>query len=118
MISFCWVCVGVLEARLVLVLVHQLSISLSQLLDDLINPTLLAWLICCLPDKPNCVGLAEMCTLVVLLSLVRCKPVSSLFLGNHARLGGGSVAERLRSTRAYGWVERCSDAAGCGTSSL
>ena len=36
-------------------------------------------------------------------------------LGNHAQLGGGSVAERLRSTLAYGWVERCSDVASCGT---
>ena len=35
-------------------------------------------------------------------------------LGNHAQLGGGSVAERLMSTLAYGWVERCSDVAGCG----
>ena len=34
-------------------------------------------------------------------------------LGNHAQLGGGSVAERLRSTLAYGWVERCSNVAGC-----
>ena len=40
--SLCWVCVGVLEAKMVLVLVHQLSISLSQLLDGLINPNLLA----------------------------------------------------------------------------
>ena len=63
------VCVGVLEARLVLVLVHQLSISLSQLLDGLINPTLLTWMICCSPDKPNYVGLAKLCALVVLLSL-------------------------------------------------
>ena len=38
-------------------------------------------------------------------------------LENHAQLGGGSIAERLRSTLAYGWVERCSDIAGCGTSS-
>ena len=38
-------------------------------------------------------------------------------LGNHAELGGGSIAERLRSTLAYGWVERCSDVAGCRTSS-
>ena len=38
-------------------------------------------------------------------------------LGNHARLGGGNVAERLKSTWAYGWVERCSDVAGCRTSS-
>ena len=35
-------------------------------------------------------------------------------LENHAQLGGGSAAERLRSTLAYGWVERCSDIAGCG----
>ena len=38
-------------------------------------------------------------------------------LGNHARLGGGSIVERLKSTRAYGWVERCSDVAGCGVNS-
>ena len=38
-------------------------------------------------------------------------------LENHAQLGGGNVAERLRSTLDYGWVERCSDLAGCGTSS-
>ena len=36
---------------------------------------------------------------------------------DHAQLGGGSVAGRLRSTLAYGWVERCNDVAGCGTSS-
>ena len=34
--------------------------------------------------------------------------------GNHAQLGGGSVAERLMSTLAYGWVEHCSEVAGCG----
>ena len=27
--------------------------------------------------------------------------------GNHAQLGGGSIAERLMSALAYGWVERC-----------
>ena len=37
--------------------------------------------------------------------------------GNHAQLGGGSVAERLMSTLAYGWVERCSDVASCGVNS-
>ena len=37
----------------------------------------------------------------------------SFSLGNHAQLGGGGVAERLRSTLAHGWVERCSDIAGC-----
>ena len=35
-------------------------------------------------------------------------------LRNHAQLGGGSVAKRMISTLAYGWVERCSDVAGCG----
>ena len=38
-------------------------------------------------------------------------------LGNQAHLGGGSVAERLRSTLAYGWVEHCSDVAGYGMNS-
>ena len=48
-----------------------------------------------------------------------CKPASVPYsLGNHAQLGGGSVAERLMSTLAYGWVERCSDVAGCGPTSL
>ena len=32
--------------------------------------------------------------------------------------GGGSVAERLMSTLAYGWVERCSDVASYGTTQL
>ena len=36
--------------------------------------------------------------------------------GNHAQLRGGSAAERLMSALAYGWVECCSDVAGCGTS--
>ena len=35
--------------------------------------------------------------------------------GNHAQLGGGSAAERLMSALTYGWVEFCSDVAGCGT---
>ena len=34
--------------------------------------------------------------------------------GNHAQLRGGSVAGRLRSTPAYGLVERCSDIVGSG----
>ena len=38
-------------------------------------------------------------------------------LGNHAQLGGGSIVESFRSMLAYGWVERCSDVAGFGTSS-
>ena len=36
--------------------------------------------------------------------------------GNHAQLGGGSVAEILMSTLAYGWVERCSDIGSYETS--
>ena len=48
------------------------------------------------------------------VSLATCKPDVPLPLENHAQLGGGSVAERLMSTLAYGWVERCSDVAGCG----
>ena len=38
--------------------------------------------------------------------------------GNHAQLGGGSVAKRLMSALDYGWVECCSDVAGCGTTSF
>ena len=36
--------------------------------------------------------------------------------GNHAQLEGGRFAERLMSTLVYGWVERCSNIAGCGVS--
>ena len=36
-------------------------------------------------------------------------------LWNHAQVGGGSDAERLMSTLAYGWVEHCSDIVGCET---
>ena len=35
--------------------------------------------------------------------------------GNHAQIGGGSDADRLMSTLAYGWVERCSDIVGYRT---
>ena len=38
-------------------------------------------------------------------------------LENHAQLGVGNVAERLRSRLAYGLVERCNDVASCGMSS-
>ena len=44
--------------------------------------------------------------------------VSLLFpsaLWNHAQLRGGSDANRLMNTLAYGWVERCSDVASYGT---
>ena len=46
--------------------------------------------------------------------------VSLLFpsaLWNHAQLEGGNDAERLMSTLAYGWVERCSGIASCGEAS-
>ena len=33
--------------------------------------------------------------------------------GNHAQLRGGSDAERVRITLAYGWAEHCSDIAIC-----
>ena len=44
--------------------------------------------------------------------------MSLLFLSslwNHSQLRGGSGAEGLMSTLAYGWVERCNDVASCGT---
>ena len=50
-----------------------------------------------------------------------CLCVSLLFpsaLWNHAQLRGGSDAERLMSTLAYGWVERCSDIDSCGPTSF
>ena len=64
-------------------------------------------------DKPKCVGLTEYkCSLgygeILLVLLIP--------WGNYAQLKGGSVAERLKTTLAYGWVEHCSDIAGCGTS--
>ena len=65
-------------------------------MDGLINPTVLAW----------------MCFMYPWLCVILLVPYS---LENHAQLGGGSVVERLMSTLAYGWVERCSDVAGCGT---
>ena len=58
--------------------------------------------------KPNCVCMVLLC-------------VSLLFpsgLWNHAQLEGGSDAERLMSTLAYGWVERCSNITSCGPTSL
>ena len=49
-----------------------------------------------------------------LLYVSLCPPVPC---GNHAQLEGGSDAERLRSTLAYGWVEHCIDIASCGEAS-
>ena len=68
---------------------------------SLINPSLLAWLNCMAP-----------------LAMYDSASVSLIPVGNHAHLGVGSVAERLRSTLAYGWVEHYSDIVGCGTSSV
>ena len=80
---------------------------------------MLAWLICGLPDKPNCVGLDELCILECFVYTWLCVSLLVPYsLGNHAQLMGGNAAERLRITLAYGWVERCSDVAGCRTSSL
>ena len=65
------------------------------------------------PDKPNCAGLVECyCTLAMYESAS-----VPLFLEEIMPSSGGGVAERLMSTLAYGWVERCSNIAGCGTSS-
>ena len=81
--------------------------------------------------NPNCwFGYVLLCTLSLIyptvlvwmnsvVSLAMCEPAYFLFsLGNHAQLGGGSVAEILKRKLAYGWVERFSDIAGCGTSFL
>ena len=48
--------------------------------------------------------------LVSLCPLVPC--------GNHAQLMGGNDAERLRSTLAYGWVERCNEIVSFGEPSF
>ena len=51
------------------------------------------------------------CGCLALLCVSMCPLVP---YGNHAQLGGGSDAERVRSTLAYGWVECCSNIASCG----
>ena len=67
----------------------------------------------CKSDKPNCVGLTKFyCILGYGWSLL----VFLIPWGNHAQLEHGSVAERSKSTFAYGWVERCSNIDGCTTS--
>ena len=49
------------------------------------------------------------------LSLAICEPASVPYsLWESGPLEGGSDAERLMSALSYGWVERCSNAAGCG----
>ena len=51
------------------------------------------------------------------VSLAMCEPPSVPYsLGKSCQLEDGSAAEILMSTLAYGWVERCSDIVGCGTS--
>ena len=55
------------------------------------------------------------CGCMVLL----CVSLCSLFpRGNHAQFRGSSGAQRLRSTLAYCWVERCSDIASCEPAQL
>ena len=54
------------------------------------------------------------CGCMVLLCVSLCSLVPC---GNHAQLGGGSGAKRLRSTLACGWVKRCSHIASCGEAS-
>ena len=54
------------------------------------------------------------CGCMVLLCVNLCSLVPC---GNHAHLEGGSGAERLRSTSAYGWVKRCKKIATCGEAS-
>ena len=54
--------------------------------------------------------------LILVVFLAMCEFASvpySLWESCPAR--GGSATERLMSALAYGWVERCSDIAGCGT---
>ena len=64
------------------------------------------------PGKPSGVGLAEC------VPLAMCKlAIDPYSLRNPTHLRGGIVAKRLMSMLAYGWVERCSDVAGCGASS-
>ena len=48
-----------------------------------------------------------------------CVSLCTLFpYENHAQLEDGSDAKRVRSTLAYGWVERCNNIASCGEASL
>ena len=62
-------------------------------------------------DKPNRVGFPDLCIPWLCVSLL----VSPYPPWNHVELGGGSVAERSMRELAYGWVEHCSDVAGCRT---
>ena len=50
------------------------------------------------------------CGCLALLCVSRCPLVP---YGNHAQLGGGIDAERVRSTLADVWVECCSDITSC-----
>ena len=81
---------------------------------------MLAWL--SKSKNPSVIGLTVFgcdywldCGCIVLLCVSLCLIVPCV---NHAQLGGGSDVERLRSTLAYGWVERCSDIASCRQASL
>ena len=71
--------------------------------------TMLAWPFVEGLSNPVVLGLLSVSPLVM------CKPAIDPYpWRNHAQLRGGSIAERLMSKLAYGWVERCSDLAGCG----
>ena len=50
--------------------------------------TVLAWLICRWPNKPNCVGL------LICVFLVVCKPACSLFLGETMPSSGVAVLHK------------------------
>ena len=72
--------------------------------------TMLAWLVCWKPVKPSCVGLFFMSPWLCISLQLTLIPEESC----PAR--GWQCVERLMRTLAYGWVERCSDIAGCGWS--
>ena len=68
----------------------------------------------------NLGGIVALMSLFYLLHSWMCVSLLVFLIpcGNHAHLGGGSAAGRLMSALSYGWVERCSDVAGCGTTSF
>ena len=55
---------------------------------------------------------------VVSLAMYKSASVPLFFVEIMPSSGGGSATEILMSALAYGWVECCSDIAGCGTSSF
>ena len=70
--------------------------------------TVLAWLVCWKPVKPSCVGL-------LFMSPWLCISLQwTLILEESCPARGWQRCWELMSKLAYGWVERCSDVAGCG----